>query len=125
MRGKLIMGGLLLAAVVTAGACTEPKVPVRIESSGPVLDSVTGGAVRTLTAIASDQNKKPMEGVTITWSIVDGSNGGTLSTATTTTGGNGTASVTFTAPAGAGTTKVAAAIPNLWGAVSYTIVVKP
>jgi hypothetical protein len=90
-----------------------------------VLDSVTGGAVRTLTAIASDQNKKPMEGVTITWSIVDGSNGGTLSTATTTTGGNGTASVTFTAPAGAGTTKVAAAIPNLWGAVSYTIVVKP
>jgi hypothetical protein len=125
MRRKSIIGGLLFAAVIVVSACTEPKVPARIESSGTVLDSVSGGAVRTLTAIASDQNKKPMEGVQIVWSIVDGSNGGTLSTTTTTTGGDGTASVTFTAPAGAGTTKVAAAIPNLWGAVSYTIVVKP
>ena len=125
MRGKSIIGGLLFAAAVGIGACTEPKVPVRIESSGPVLDSVSGGAVRTLTAIASDQNKKPMEGVQIIWNITDGSNGGTLSTTTTTTNGDGMASVTVTAPAAPGTAKVAAAIPNLWGAVSYTIVVKP
>lgn len=125
MRGKSLIGGLLFATAVAVVACTEPKVPARIESSGPVLDSVSGGAVRTLTAIASDQNKKPMEGVEIVWSILDGGNGGTLSTTTTTTGGDGTASVTFTAPAGAGTSTVAAAIPNLWGPVSYTIVVKP
>ena len=121
-RKSLVLAGLVSAAVLAVNACSEPKVAVHIESTGKSIDTVAAGAVRTLTAVVTDQNHKGMEGVEVFWKVLSGA--GTISTTTTSTGGDGTTSVTFTAPGAVGQTSVASGIAVLGSASTYTIVVK-
>jgi|SRR3954471_10624793 hypothetical protein len=122
-RRSVVLGGLLFATAAIAAACSEPSVPVHIESVGTKLDSVAPGSVRTFTAMVQNQNHDGMEGVDVVWTLLSGE--GTLSTARTSTGKDGLTSVTFTAPATAGITSVSTAgIEHLGSAVQFMVVTK-
>ena len=66
-----------------------------------------------------DASGSPVSGATVNWTVSSGS--GTVSSASTTTGGDGRTSVTFTGGATLGTNTVSAAVTGVAASASFTI----
>jgi len=80
-------------------------------------------AAEPLEVLALDQSATPMQNVVVIWAITQG--GGTLSTATSTTGENGTAEVSYTAPATTGPVSITASAQDLVVTFTLTVVAPP
>jgi hypothetical protein len=91
-----IPGGL--AAVVIIATAVAGPIAAITKASGDVQRLAPGGFIsQPLVVQLNDRYGNPVAGAVVTW----GSNGGTLSAQTTTTGANGQASVTLTSAASA------------------------
>lgn len=113
-----------LATTLTGCIFQDQNIPAAVSNPMGATQTVAVGAVapQPLMARVVDQDRNPIEGVTVRWEIKSGS--GTLSQTETTTNGDGEATVTFTAGNTTGTTVVLAIVPLLGSAVSYSIKVQ-
>lgn len=116
--------GLSLAGSLTGCIFDDQKIPAYLEHpvTSTQVVAPNAQAAKPLTVIVRDQDKNPLEGVTVQWSIKSGS--GTLSAAETKTDGDGKTSVTYTAGATTGNSLVHATVPVL-GTVQFNLEVKP
>jgi hypothetical protein len=116
--------GLSLAGSLTGCIFNDQKIPAYLEHAVTTTQIVAPNAqaAKPLTVIVRDQDEKPLEGVTVQWSIKSGS--GTLSATETKTDDDGVSSINFTAGASTGTTVVLATVPVI-GTVQFNFEVKP
>ena len=115
-----------IALLGTIGGCvfTSPDIPAYLANTSGSLQTVAPNAPASnpLIVTVRDQDRNPLENVTVEWFIKSGN--GTLSAAETTTNGDGQASVTYTAGASTGNTMIIAEVPQLGAAVAFVMTVK-
>jgi hypothetical protein len=115
-----------VALLGTLGGCifTSPDIPAFLSNTSGSNQVVAPNspAPKPLTVTVRDQNREPMENVTVKWWIKAGS--GTLSAAETTTDGDGQTSVSYTAGASTGGTTIIAEAPQVGTAVVFVVVVQ-
>lgn len=76
-------GGLLLAAALSASACSDPSgppVPASLEANGVIPGTATVGSAVTPAVLVSDSRGRPVEGATVTFAVTAG--GGSIANAT-------------------------------------------
>jgi hypothetical protein len=115
-----------IALLGTLGGCvfTSPDIAAYLSNTAGSNQTVAPNApaASPLVVTVRDQDRNPLENVTVEWFIKSGN--GTLSAAETTTNGDGQASVTYTAGASTGNTMVIAEVPQLGAAVAFVVTVK-
>ena len=115
-----------IALLGSLGGCifTSPDIPAYLANTSGSNQTVAPNAPapQPLTVTVQDQDRNPLENVTVEWSIKTGS--GTLSSVTSTTDGDGRASVNYTAGASTGATTILAQVPVLGAAVAFVVEVK-
>ena len=108
--------GMALSLVFTA-ACDdddpiEPPVATELNIASGDNQTITMSAVSApMTVTLLDQNDNPLQGRTVTWTIVTGD--GILAAATSITNAQGEATMTFTAGATPGAASVTATVAGL------------
>jgi len=115
-----------IALLGTLGGCvfTAPDIAAYLAntSGGNQTVAPNASASQPLTVTVRDQDRNPLENVTVQWSIKTGN--GTLSTTESSTNGDGVATNSYTAGASTGNTLVIAEVPELGAAVTFTMIVK-
>ncbi|MHC4067150.1 MAG: Ig-like domain-containing protein, partial [Planctomycetota bacterium] len=125
--------GVASSLVILAAACgsdegsTAPPPPPPPSANSIVVTSGDGqtGTVATPLAQAlevrvDDTGGQPLSGVSVTWSVITGGRGGTLSSTASSTDASGLATASFTLGTGAGTESVRASIAGSSTSVTFT-----
>jgi hypothetical protein len=118
------LAGIVLLG--TLGGCifTSPDIPAYLANTSGSLQTVAPNApaAQPLSVTVRDQNRKPLENVTVEWNIKSGE--GTLSAAESMTNSDGVASINYTAGSSTGDTMIMAKVPELGAAVAFVLTVK-
>jgi hypothetical protein len=118
------LAGIVLLGTLGGCVFTSPDIAAYLANTSGSLQTVAPNtaAAKPLTVTVRDQDRNPLENITVEWFIKSGN--GTLSAAETTTDSNGQASVNYTAGASAGTTQIIAEVPGLGAAVAFVMTIK-
>jgi adhesin/invasin len=113
----MLAGAGMALSLMFAAACddddpVEPPVPTALNiTSGDNQTIAVSTESAPLTVTLLDQNDEPLQGRTVTWTIVTGT--GTLESATSVTDAQGVATMTFTSGIAAGAVTVSATVTGL------------
>lgn len=123
---------LLTAGVAFLGACKGGDSPTEPTEEKPSIEAVSGGEqigivatelAQALVVKVSKSNGEPVNGTTVTWSVTAGE--GSLSSASTTTGGQGETQVQWTLGTIAGEQNVEAKISEAASGITFAAVAEP
>jgi hypothetical protein len=118
------LAGIVLLGSLGGCVFTSPDIAAYLANTSGSLQTVApnAAAANPLIVTVRDQDRNPLENVTVEWFIKSGN--GTLSAAESTTNSDGQASVTYTAGASTGSTTIMAEVPQLGAAVAFVMTVK-
>lgn len=118
------LAGIVLLGTLGGCVFTSPDIAAYLSNTSGSLQTVAPNAQapQPLIVTVRDQDKKPIENVTVQWFIKSGN--GTLSASESTTNNDGQASITYTAGANPGDTMIMAEVPLLGAAVAFVVTVK-
>lgn len=118
------LAGVALLSTLAGCIFTSPEIASFLTNTSGSLQTVAPNAAasKPLVVTVRDQDRKPIENITVQWFIKSGN--GTLSTAESTTDDDGQASVNYTAGSSTGDTEIIAEVPQLGAAVTFIVTVK-
>lgn len=125
LRRSITVGLSAVALAVATGCLSIDQVEdglailTIISGNGQTLTAGSQASSEPLVVRTIDNSALPIEGITVSWSIVQG--GGTISAGSSTTDDSGNASVTYKPGASAGTAQIKASAEGLAVTFTHTI----